>query len=134
MATLSKVKSWDEFAAWCAARGLSAAPAHPWTLAAYTRSLEGNMRLEAIRRHVGMIGQMHFEKLRKRPDRDPLVQKTLDTLRRRAEESERAPVPVLFNADDFLDDAPPRRKVLPKPANGPRSLRVTPKLVRRKRV
>lgn len=92
------------------------------------------MRLEAIRRHVGMIGQMHFEKLRKRPDRDPLVQKTLDTLRRRAEESERAPVPVLFNADDFLDDAPPRRKVLPKPANGPRSLRVTPKLVRRKRV
>ncbi len=93
------------------------------------------MRLDAIRRHVGMIGQMHFEKLRRRPDRDPLVQKTLEALKRRAEESKRAPTPVLFHADDFLDDAPPRRRTSPpKPANGPRVLRVTPKLVRRKRV
>ncbi len=135
MTSRSKQQSWDAFNAWCDARGLCAAPAHPWTLAAYVRSLENSMRVETIRRHVGMIGQVHFEKLRRRPDRDPLVRKTLDVLNLTAEQKKLPKVPALFRADDFTEDtAPPRRRAAPAPANGPRTLRDTPKLVRRKRV
>jgi len=135
----NKEQSWSTFVAWCEAHKLCPAPAHPWTVAAYLRSLEGTMRLDAIRRHLAQVGRMHFEKVRKRPDRHPLVERTLASMRQRGEAAKRPPPPPLFRAEDFLErtPAPPpkRRDKSDKTAAAPhRTLRVTPKLVRRKRV
>lgn len=150
MAALGKTRSWEAFSAWCDERGLTPAPANPWTLAAYIRYLEGQMRYDALKRHVEHVGQMHFEKRRTRPDRDVMVQRTLDTVRRREEARKRAKQkppapPPLFRAEDFLEATAPeaakktsaqRRKTAARAADSKksRSLRVTPKLVRRKRV
>jgi len=148
VAALGKTRSWDAFAAWCDARGLAAAPANPWTLAAYIRAVENAMRYDALKRHVDQIGQMHFEQRRTRPDRDVMVKRLLDAARRREEAKKRAQekakekpaAPPLFDADDFLAAKTPKTPKTPKPrtkpgaAAKPRALRVTPKLVRRKRV
>lgn len=136
VAALNKQQSWAAFVQWCETNRLRAAPAHPWTLAAYVCTLEGKMRIDAIRRHVGQIGQMHHEKLRKRPDRHPLVLRTIESLRRRADVKKRADTPPpLFRDEDFTDatPAPTRRKSKAAEAVA-RGLRATPKLVRRKRV
>jgi len=149
VAVLGKKRSWDAFSAWCEARGLAAAPANPWTLAAYIRAVENTMRFDALKRHVDQIGQMHFEQRRTRPDRDAMVQRLLDAVRRREEAKKRAKEqarkkpaapPPLFDADDFLAAKTPKSSKVPKQrtkrtaAAKPRALRVTPKLVRRKRV
>ena len=83
MSVPGKEKSWQSFVAWCDARGLCSSPANPWTLAAYIRFVEGSMRLDALRRHIDQIGQMHYEKIRKRPDRHTMVKRTLDSVKRR---------------------------------------------------
>ena len=146
MAALGKTRSWDAFVTWCETRGLAAAPANPWTLAAYIRSVENAMRYDALKRHVDQIGQMHFEQRRTRPDRDVMVRRLLDAARRREEAKKRAkekakekPVapPPLFEAADFLDaktPKTPKARTKRGAAAKPRALRVTPKLVRRKRV
>lgn len=150
MAALGKTRSWEAFSAWCDERGLTPAPANPWTLAAYIRYLEGQMRYDALRRHVDHVGQMHFEKRRTRPDRDVMVQRILDAVRRREEAKKRAKQkppapPPLFHAEDFLEEKAPKTAKKPrtrgatakKPVSGSKkskSLRATPKLVRRKRV
>ena len=145
MAALGKTRSWEAFSAWCDDRGLAAAPANPWTLAAYIRVLEGSMRFDALKRHIDQIGQMHFEQRRTRPDREPSVQRMLDAVRRREEARKRAqeqakqkpPAPPLFQAEDFLDDKTPKKprtRTTGKTKAKSRALRVTPKLVRRKRV
>ena len=150
MAALGKTRSWEAFSAWCDERGLTAAPANPWTLAAYIRYLEGQMRYDALRRHVEHVGQMHFEKRRTRPDRDVMVQRILDAVRRREEARKRAKQkppapPPLFRAEDFMAEKAPKaakktstqRSKATKSAAGSKkskSLRATPKLVRRKRV
>lgn len=155
MAVLGKTRSWEAFSAWCDDRGLAAAPANPWTLAAYIRVLEGTMRFDALKRHIDQVGQMHFEKRRTRPDREPAVQRVLDAVRRREDAKKRAqkqakekpPAPPLFRAEDFLEDgktktskaraapAPRGKSATPEPdKKKSKSLRATPKLVRRKRV
>lgn len=140
MAISAKKQSWQEFETWCVLRGLSAAPANPWTLAAYIRFIEKNMRLTALKRHVSHIGQMHFDKLRKRPDRDPLVKRTIASVEERvAAEKNRRTVPVLFDADDFLDEKPRQttptsRKKIKASSSKKKGLRVEPPLVRRKKV
>lgn len=93
----------------------------------------------ALKRHLGHIGQMHFEKLRKRPDRDPMVKQMLVSVEERADAAKaKKTVPVLFDADDFLD-ATPKKKVPAKKktkASGTKKkgLRAEPPLVRRKKV
>ena len=136
MAAAGKQKSWQDFVEWCARHGLSYAPAHAWTLAAYTLHLEQQMRPDKIRRAVQHIGQMHFEKVRKRPDLHPIVSRTLESIRARDDAAKRPKTPPLFRPDDFLADAPKAAK--PAKAATPenvakRGLRVTPKLVRRKK-
>ncbi|MEX0694393.1 MAG: hypothetical protein WD075_08125 [Rhodospirillales bacterium] len=132
-----KEKSWLAFVQWCDARGLSSSPANPWTLAAYVRFVEGTMRLDALRRHIDQIGQMHFEKIRKRPDRHTMVKRTLDSVKRREDMKKQPPVPPLFRDEDFLDAKTPKSPRVGgprKPSTAPRALRVRPQLVRRKRV
>lgn len=138
MAAPAKVRSWKAFVEWCEERGLRSAPAHTWTLAAYIRYLEGTMRYDALCRHIERIGQMHFEKIRKRPDRHPEIQNILEGVRRRLDEKKKPPPPPpLFRDEDFLEDPPKaarRRQTTPEATTARRGLRVTPKLVRRRRV
>ena len=154
MPALGKTRSWQSFEGWCHERGLSPAPAHPWTLAVYIRVIEGTMRYDALKRHVDQIGQAHFEMRRTRPDREPSVQRVLDAVRRREEAKKRRkqkppPPPPLFRAEDFPEEKTSkkprtRQDKTAKAARGKtadaankkksKSLRVTPKLVRRKRV
>lgn len=155
MAALGKRRSWDEFVDWCRTHGVKAAPAHPWTVAAYVRTASPSMRLDALRKHLGNIGSMHYERLRTRPDRHPIVKRTLESLRRERDEAKKPKPPALFKPEDFVEEktptpkkarakpAAPKKgakaktatKTKPKTATKPkRSLRATPKLVRRKRV
>lgn len=137
MAETVKMRSWRGFVTWCDERGLCSAPANAWTLSAYIRYLESTMTVTALRRHIGQVGQMHYEKIRKRPDRHEDVQRTLDGVRARKEAKKKKvePDPPLFRDEDFV--APkgdkPKPKA-PKKAAAKKPLRATPKLVRRKRV
>ena len=136
MAAVTKQKSWQDFIEWCAHHGLSYASAHAWTLAAYTLYLEQQMRPDKIRRAVQHIGQMHFEKVRKRPDLRPIVTRTLESIRARDDAAKRPKPPPLFRPDDFLADAPKAAKPTKAGTSedaAKRGLRVTPKLVRRKK-
>lgn len=136
MAIAAKKQSWLDFEKWCVLRGLNPAPANPWTLCAYIRVIEKTKTPVALKRHIGQIGAMHFEKLRKRPDRDPQVKQMLESVQEQADAAkEKKAVPVLFDADDFLDSAPPTRKKTPaKKSAKKRGLSTEPKLVRRKKV
>lgn len=137
MTTPAKQKSWQAFVAWCDDMGLCSSPANPWTLAAYIRHLEGSMRFDSLRRHIDQVGQMHFAKIRKRPDRHATVKRTLDSVRRRQEQKKLPPpAPPLFRDEDFLDASPPMPSRPREPNTSTmirRSLRTTPQLVRRKR-
>ncbi len=136
MAISAKKKSWLDFEKWCVLRGLSPAPANPWTLCAYIRVVEKSMKVLALKRHIGQIGEMHYEKLRKRPDRDPMVKKMLESVQEREDATKaKKKVPVLFDVDDFLEESPPKpKKAKPKKAAKKSGLRSEPKLVRRKKV
>jgi len=139
MPSTSRQRSWEAFSYWCFDRGLTPAPAHPWTVAAYIRAVGGGMRLDVLRRHVGHIGSAHYEKLRTRPDRHPIVKRTLESLRREREEAKKPKTPALFRPDDFVADEteepkPKKRRAAKKQPAAKRGLRSTPKLVRRKRV
>ena len=137
MSVPGKEKSWQSFVAWCDARGLCSSPANPWTLAAYIRFVEGSMRLDALRRHIDQIGQMHYEKIRKRPDRHTMVKRTLDSVKRRQDIKKKPPAPPLFRDEDFLaakTPKVPRPREPRKTATSGRALRAKPPLVRRKRV
>lgn len=136
MAISTKKQSWLDFEKWCVLRGLSPAPANPWTLCAYIRVVEKSMKALALKRHIGQIGEMHFEKLRKRPDRDPMVKKMLESVQEREDATKsKKKVPVLFDVDDFLDESAPKlKKTKPKKADKKRGLSSEPKLVRRKKV
>ncbi len=139
MPSISRQQSWEDFSYWCFDRGLTPAPAHPWTVAAYIRAVGGGMRLDDLRRHLGHIGSAHYEKQRTRPDRHPIVKRTLESLRREREEAKKPKAPALFQPDDFVPDdteapKPKRRPAAKKVPTTKRGLRSTPKLVRRKRV
>lgn len=136
MAIPAKKQSWLDFEKWCVLRGLCPAPANPWTLCAYIRVIEKSMKALTLKRHIGQIGEMHFEKLRKRPDRDPMVKKMLESVQEREDASKsKNKVPVLFDVDDFLEESAPKpKKAKPKKADKKRGLSSEPKLVRRKKV
>lgn len=139
MAIAAKKQSWLDFEKWCVLRGLNSAPANPWTLCAYIRVIEKTKTPVALKRHIGHIGVMHFEKIRKRPDRDPMVKKMLETIQERADAAKQEKnVPVLFDADDFLKDAASKKapaKKKPKKSDAKkRALRAEPPLVRRKKI
>ncbi len=131
------MKSWRGFVAWCDERGLCSAPANTWTLQAYIRYLEQSMTVTALRRHIGQIGQMHYEKIRKRPDRHEDVQRMMDGVRARKEANKKKVeiVPPLFRDEDFVaQKAAQSKPESPNKAVRKTPLRATPKLVRRKRV
>jgi hypothetical protein len=97
-------KAWNEFVSWCGARGLSAMPANPWTLAAYARWCEREQRYPAIAKNIRAIARVHNSKSRKRPDRHPTVTQTLHLIetRGRAKKKVKDAPKALFPEDDVL--------------------------------
>lgn len=131
-------KAWNGFVTWCRARGLSALPANPWTLAAYARWCERRHRYPTIARNLKAIARIHDSKTRKRPFRHPTVTRTLGLIETRARDRAKAKSKgaELFPEDDMLGNAgraPPKRT---PPGKKPRrgGLSVRPKLVSRRRL
>ena len=130
--------AWDEFVAWCIAKSLNPMPAHAWTLAAYIRTLEGNMNPVQIRKHLADVAKAHAEKSKKRPERDPLIAKTIEIIEKRAEKKDLKAKKL--DDEDLSDPTAPKTKKSKTPnkkkADSPkakststRSMRATPKLV-----
>ena len=135
--------AWDEFVAWCIAKNLNPLPAHPWTLAAYIRTLEEHMSPPNIRKHLADVAKAHAEKSKKRPERDPLIGKTIEIIEKRAEKT--ALKAKKLDDEDLSDPTAPKTKKsktsAKKKAGGPkakstntRSMRATPKLVKKPQV
>lgn len=131
--------AWEDFVDWCTHKNLQAVPANAWTLAAYIRSLEGVESLANIRKRIADIGKAHAEKSKKRPERHPLIEKTLEIIALRAEKSESQS--RLFDDNDFTAEPPPKIKkpriktdeTQTKSARS-RIMRSTPKLVSKRRI
>ncbi len=148
MTKSSDDKAWNEFVSWCRARGLSALPANPWTLAAYVRWCERRHKYPAIAKTLRAIARVHNSKSRKRPDRHPTVTRTLRLIETRSHTRKKgkdAPK-ALFPEDDILTakkKKPPRKPKKDKKAtrkNGKKKKRsrpglsAGPKLVSRRRL
>jgi len=132
-------KSWNEFARWCQARGLKPIPTHAWTLAAFVRWCEPRHDYATIVAITKAIARRHLIAGHSDPERHPMVKRTLAMIERSI--SNRHHRSALFD-DDFINDEPaiiqtpettsdkakmgrPEKRVL-------KSMRLTPKLVRRK--
>ena len=128
---------WDQFVDWCLHKSLKPIPAHSWALAAYTLTLEGRMSPAQIRKCLAKIGKAHAEKSKSRPDRDPLIEKTIKTIENRAKPTGHKA--KTLDDEDFSDPRTPKvKKTNPtqKSAMGPknkkppsRAMRGEPKLV-----
>lgn len=145
MARLNQTTAWTLFVDWCQSRGLKPLPANPWTVAAYARWCETRHRYNTIVNMVKAIAREHMRKSRKRPDRDPLVMRTLDLIAKRQEKkaADRAHAAALFKEEDFVQPqraesaaARMQREVKSKTQTAAqglrRALRATPKLVSRR--
>ena len=132
-------KSWNEFARWCQARGLKPIPTHAWTLAAFVRWCEPRHDYATIVAITKAIARKHLIAGHSDPERHPMVKRTLAMVERSI--SNRHHRSALFD-DDFTNEEPviiqtpetpsdiakrgrPAKRVL-------KSMRLTPKLVRRK--
>lgn len=145
MPRLNQSTAWTFFVDWCHKRGLRPLPANPWTVAAYARWCETNHRYHTIVNMVKAIAAEHMRKSRKRPDRHPLVTRTLNLIAKRQEEREEDKVraAALFPESDFApreggESTAQRvqREVQTRTQDAAqglrRALRATPKLVSRR--
>ena len=136
-------KAWIAFTDWCLSKGLSPVPTHHWTLAAYALALEGQIKPEDIRKTLHAVAKAHLLKSRSRPDRHPLIERTLKMIETRRDTREQKS--KLFDDDLVAAKKPqkPRKPRKPKaPTDTPepaktkvlRTLSTTPKLVSRRRL
>jgi hypothetical protein len=132
--------AWQAFTDWCLSKGLNPVPAHHWTLAAYALALEDQEKPEDIRKILQAVAKAHLEKSRARPDRHPLIERTLKMIATRKETREQKS--ELFD-DDLVKTGKPKKgrkpkkvednKKTPKP-KAPLIMSGTPKLVSRRRL
>ncbi len=145
MPRLNHHTAWSVFVDWCQNRGLRPLPANPWTVAAYARWCETNHHYQTIVNMVKAIAKEHMRKSRKRPDRHPLVTRTLNLIAKRQEEREEDKVQAaaLFPEEDLVsaEAAAPatarvQREIQSRTQGAAqglrRALRATPKLVSRR--
>jgi predicted membrane chloride channel (bestrophin family) len=145
MPRLNQHTAWTIFVDWCQNRGLRPLPANPWTVAAYARWCETNHHYQAIVNMVKAIAKEHMRKSRKRPDRHPLVTRTLNLIAKREEEREddKVQAAALFPEEDFVSAEAAestaqrvQREVQTRTQGAAqglrRALRATPKLVSRR--
>lgn len=143
MTLRSHGKSWNEFARWCQARRLKPLPAHPWTLAAFVRWCEPRHDYPEIVAIIKAIARRHLITGHPDPERYPMVRRTMTMIERRISNHHHRS--ALFDDDAFGTDnnqtisteQPHERAEKPKkkaPAKRVlRSMRSSPKLVRRRR-
>lgn len=141
MALRTHGKSWNEFARWCQARRLKPLPAHPWTLSAFVRWCEPRHDYAEIVAITKAIARRHLITGHPDPERHAMVQSTLAMIERRI--SNRHQRSSLFDDDGFDKDEAEEVDQQPDPDKQPvkgkpvkrvlKSMRSTPKLVRRRR-
>ena len=124
-------KVWADFQAWCRRRRLGALPAHPWTVAAYTRWQEPRMRLSSILRRLDTIGARHVGAGWTSPLDLSIMVRTLRMVEAR-KKARAGRKPSLFSGKDFTET-----EVRPEPSKEPerkgrRALSSTPRLVSRR--
>jgi len=129
-------KAWLAFTDWCLSKGLSPAPAHHWTLAAYALALEDQEKPEEIRKTLHAIAKAHLQKSRSRPDRHPLIERTLKMIETRRQTREQKSRLFDEGLSDRKKQTTTARAVVETKAKGKTvlSLSATPKLVRRRRL
>lgn len=145
MPRLNHHTAWSVFVDWCHNRGLRPLPANPWTVAAYARWCETNHHYQTIVNMVKAIAKEHMRKSRKRPDRHPLVTRTLNLIAKRQEEraEDKVQAAALFPEEDLVSagaaasaTARVQREVQTRTQGAAqglrRALRATPKLVSRR--
>lgn len=123
-------KAWNEFSAWCRVRGLKPLPAHAWTVAVYVRWCETRHELPVIVENLKAIARRHLIAGHPDPERHPMVRRTLAMMERRMANRHRRS--NLFDDSVVLDrpgDGTPRQAS----ARRSKTMRSTPKLVRRRR-
>ncbi|NQU61828.1 MAG: hypothetical protein HQ512_11910 [Rhodospirillales bacterium] len=115
-------KAWADFVSWCKARNLTAVPTNPWTLATYARWCEPHQRYPALAKTIKAIAKIHTSKSRKRPERHPMVTRTLRLIETRARTKKKtkdAPA-ALFPEDDIIGtgkpEAPKKNTIKKKPS------------------
>ncbi len=118
-------RAWRDFASWCKRHRLQALPAHPWAVAAYLRWCDNRRIARPIDRELAAIARIHLLRGERPPDRDPTVLRTLRAIAMRRDN--RAAAADLF--EPVIADA---RKAPPSERSR-RMLRMTPRLVRRRR-
>ena len=135
--------AWQAFVDWCLTKGLNAVPAHHWTLSAYALTLETEEKPDEIRKIILAVAKAHLEKSRARPDRHPLVERTLKIIAMRQENRKQSS--KLFD-DDLTKTKNPKtavkaksqsnKKALKNPAKDKKLLSMSsaPKLVSRRRM
>lgn len=137
MTLRSHGKAWNEFARWCQARHLKPLPAHPWTLAAYIRWCEPRHDYPAIVAITKAIARRHLITGHPDPERHAMVGRTLAMIERRILSRHRRS--SLFDEDVFgkavdkTEAADEPRGPMEKPKRVLKSMRSSPKLVRRRR-
>ena len=133
-------KAWQTFKDWCLVKGLKAVPAHHWTLAAYALALEGQEKPDEIRKIIVAIAKAHLEKSRARPERHPLIERTLKMIDLRQDSQKQSS--RLFD-DNLITETTSRKTAKPKkkkpktaPAGNKKqlSMSATPKLVSRRKL
>lgn len=142
-------KAWDEFVSWCQSRGLKAMPANPWTFSAYARWHERSHSFPAIAKTIRAIARVHESKSRKRPERHPMVVRTLRLIETRADAKEKPGTKrtPLFREEDFAEPGADAAPKSPPPKTGKtkagasartgkrrRKLSSSPKLVSKRRL
>lgn len=119
-------KEWLEFKDWCVQRRLKAFPVHPWTLSAYILWLDAHRRARTLHKRVDVIVRVHLRACVHSPDRDPLVQRTLDAVeQRRLKGAHKS-----FDGTDLLE--PKKKNPTPVQDNAKRVLRHIPPLVNKR--
>lgn len=103
-----------DFAAWCAARGLSALPAEPQTVTRYLVARAEALKVSTLTRRLSAISQAHQARNLDSPTASLLVRKTFAGIRRTRGADQQGKAPLL--PDDLrlmvseLDDSPTGRR------------------------
>ncbi len=144
-------KIWAEFVHWCIKRKLRVLPAHPWTISAYLRWLDGKGQGETAEASLKSISRAHILRAQRSPHDHPVVLRTMMSINRRRDAA--PDHSNLFHDKDFVskvnntqDDQEQRDKVSAEEAGNQQedrpesqvqmirrgfAMRSKPKLVRR---
>jgi hypothetical protein len=96
-------KIWDEFVRWCIKRKLRVLPAHPWTISAYMRWLDGSGQGDNAEQSLKSISRAHILRAQRSPHDHPVVLRTMLSIKRR---QDAAPDHSnLFQDKDFVSKA-----------------------------